>query len=1193
MITAKKALAASRVYTQETVIGMGALKGANCTIKSITKTGDLNTVIFEWTDTEGGKHENTMLVYDGAPGTPGQDGDDGFSPTIVVKSSTSTEYILTITDKNGSYDTPNLKGSGGSGGASAMSDLTDVDLTALANGSVLVYDSTAAKWVATALSFADISDVDLTGITDGQILAWDAANSKFVPADNTGEEYTAGMGIDISAQNEISTKFIMFPGTKAEWDLLPTSEKVKYTHTAWGDSQSGIVDNAPTENSDHLVTSGGVFTALSSKANTSDLGTAAAKDSTNAVTEGSTDLVESGAVYTALSAKADTADLGTAAAKDSTNAVTQSSTDLVESGAVHAAIGSAIADLDVSDSAVAGSYVTAVSETDGSISVTREAADTTPTSASAKMLTSGGAYTALADKADKVTSATNGDFAGLDASGNLTDSGKKASDFATAQGLADEAKTRGAMGAKNLIPMDQVKDSTVNSHGTWSGNVYTDNGVEFTFNPENGTVVANGTSNGGEGTHATFYYAVRSNDSRLNMPANTYKLTGCPAGGSSSTYFLYLNTRYQSDNTNNGGMTDDGEGVTATYANDMWAGVYVDIVNGTTVSNLEFKPMLRLASDIDDTYQPYAKTNKELTDEVSANTSGLADEISTRAQLGAHNLNIYPYKNGKAGDVWSTNGIDFTVNSDGSITANGTATADAYFRCGISTDDTNPIHLVSGKKYILSGSGQANVSVRLRNSSNTGVANATTSEAVYECSSTGSYYILLEVPNGITVDNLTIYPMLRLATDSDSTYEPYAKSNQVITEDFQTMYKNNGILGVKNLLPAPYYSTKGGTTTSGTLTVTENADGSVTIDGTASGQSYIDLARNDKFLKAGTYILSGGITSKQYVYINCLNNGTYVKTLASAITSEVKFVLDYNGYDAITVGISIASGESLSNVTFYPMIRLASDTDTTYQPYAKTNRELTVDSVSWKNNALLGAKNLMPNLGASRTIGGCTITVNSDGSFTIVQDSTVSSQTFELFNDANNPIELKAPCILSSGADLSNSQLIATIDGTDYYAHENDKTPIVPAGSLTRVRYYFNSSYTGTRTVYPMLRYAFDTDPTYVPYAMTNRQLSAYEKGNITYSIQATETAMTTIIKVGKVVQCNMMAAIGENVSAWTTFATIPEGFRPAFYVQAVNNKTMYTGFNIIQISPQGTVQSATALASGERLRFTAVWILP
>ena len=38
----------------------------------------------------------------------------------------------------------------------------------------------------------------------------------------------------------------------------------------------------------------------------------------------------------------------------------------------------------------------------------------------------------ISGKADKVTSATNGNFAGLDGNGNLTDSGSKAADFATA-----------------------------------------------------------------------------------------------------------------------------------------------------------------------------------------------------------------------------------------------------------------------------------------------------------------------------------------------------------------------------------------------------------------------------------------------------------------------------------------------------------------------------------------------------------------------------------------------------------------------------------------------------------------------------------------------------------------------------------------------------------------------------------------
>lgn len=52
-----------------------------------------------------------------------------------------------------------------------------------------------------------------------------------------------------------------------------------------------------------------------------------------------------------------------------------------------------------------------------------------------------GAVPGISDKADKVSNATSGNFAALNANGNLTDSGKKASDFATsAQGTkADSA----------------------------------------------------------------------------------------------------------------------------------------------------------------------------------------------------------------------------------------------------------------------------------------------------------------------------------------------------------------------------------------------------------------------------------------------------------------------------------------------------------------------------------------------------------------------------------------------------------------------------------------------------------------------------------------------------------------------------------------------------------------------------------
>ena len=93
---------------------------------------------------------------------------DGISPSITVKASTDDTYILTITDENGSFDTPNLKGSG-SGSASALSDLTDVDLDNLASGDALVYDG--SKWSNVALAeiaaSGDSADASYDGTTSG------------------------------------------------------------------------------------------------------------------------------------------------------------------------------------------------------------------------------------------------------------------------------------------------------------------------------------------------------------------------------------------------------------------------------------------------------------------------------------------------------------------------------------------------------------------------------------------------------------------------------------------------------------------------------------------------------------------------------------------------------------------------------------------------------------------------------------------------------------------------------------------------------------------------------------------------------------------------------------------------------------------------------------------------------------------
>ena len=172
-------------YIKQTLVGMGAQKGAPCTIKSITDNEGVHTVTFEWTDTAGIKHESQMIVRDGAKGDTGPagpEGTPGISPEITVKTSIGDTYILTITTATGSFDTPNLKGGGGGGGASKLSELSDVDLTDLEVGDILVYqeqtveDQTVGVWVvARPLTSISVNGVTQT-ITDGAVDLDIAAN---------------------------------------------------------------------------------------------------------------------------------------------------------------------------------------------------------------------------------------------------------------------------------------------------------------------------------------------------------------------------------------------------------------------------------------------------------------------------------------------------------------------------------------------------------------------------------------------------------------------------------------------------------------------------------------------------------------------------------------------------------------------------------------------------------------------------------------------------------------------------------------------------------------------------------------------------------------------------------------------------------------------------------------------------------
>lgn len=60
-------LAIAKKFTKDTVVGLGAIKGASCRIKSVTKNNGQNTVVFEWEGTDGTIQTSEMKVDDGTP----------------------------------------------------------------------------------------------------------------------------------------------------------------------------------------------------------------------------------------------------------------------------------------------------------------------------------------------------------------------------------------------------------------------------------------------------------------------------------------------------------------------------------------------------------------------------------------------------------------------------------------------------------------------------------------------------------------------------------------------------------------------------------------------------------------------------------------------------------------------------------------------------------------------------------------------------------------------------------------------------------------------------------------------------------------------------------------------------------------------------------------------------------------------
>lgn len=152
--------------------------------------------------------------------------------------------------------------------------------------------------------------------------------------------------------------------------------------------------------------------------------------------------------------------------------------------------------------------------------------------------------------------------------------------------------------------------------------------------------------------------------------------------------------------------------------------------------------------------------------------------IGSVANNGAKNM----LKN--TGTTTTVGEVTFTVNADGSVTAdsNGVATT---ANCDFDINNGAYADIPSGKNVILTGcpAGGSNSTYQIiayqKSKADSGSGTAFTT--------TESNRMYIRIFSGVTVDNLTFYPMIREANIADATYVPYAPTNRELYEMIQAL----------------------------------------------------------------------------------------------------------------------------------------------------------------------------------------------------------------------------------------------------------------------------------------------------------------------------------------------------------------------------------------------------------------------
>lgn len=180
--------------------------------------------------------------------------------------------------------------------------------------------------------------------------------------------------------------------------------------------------------------------------------------------------------------------------------------------------------------------------------------------------------------------------------------------------------------------------------------------------------------------------------------------------------------------------------------------------------------------------------------------------------------------------------------------------------------------------------------------------------------------------------------MIRLATDPVTDYMPYAPINRDCMS-----YAVNSKLGAHNLCPNKAVAL---TNNEVTFTIDSNKVITATISSTTQGNRYLTWHTYTP-MKKGRYKLSGcSDGTKGIIFCTKSDNSAHWASNRGGVT-EFDITEDITD---LFMQVRIDQGVTAGTVKFSVMITAVEDTDTTYTPYAMTNRELTPQILYNQNN---------------------------------------------------------------------------------------------------------------------------------------------------------------------------------------------------------------------------------------------------